>query len=132
MESMQRPESIENEPKWITDCAKIRAKALDLIEGRISLIEAAVALQKLAIWTQAQADADLVVFNRVNDDLLGLPIGVERSHWARHALAHKDLKIQAVVEKWRKPAFEAAQRLVGRYAWSLEARAALRAAGNSE
>ncbi len=129
---MQRPETIKNEPKWIKDCTKIRARALEFIEGKISLIEAAVALQKLAIWTHAQTDADLLLFNHVNDDLLGLPTGVERSHWAAHALAHEDLKIKAIVDKWQKPALEAARRLVDRYAWSLEARAALRSAGHSD
>jgi hypothetical protein len=46
---MQRPETIRNEPKWIKDCTKIRARALALIDGKISLIDAALALQKLAI-----------------------------------------------------------------------------------
>jgi hypothetical protein len=80
MQSVQCPETIKNEPKWIKDCTKIRARALDFIEGKFSLIDAAVALQKLAIWTHAQTDADLALFIRVNDDLLGLPIGVERLH----------------------------------------------------
>ena len=129
---MDRPETINNEPKWIKDCTKIHARALEFIEGKISLIDAAIALQKLAIWTHAQGDAELSLFNRVNDDLLGSAIGAERSYWAVHALAQEDLKIRAVVDKWQKPAFDAARRLVDRYAWSLEARAALRAAGHSD
>src|ERR1700689_5775305 len=43
-----RTQSIRNEPKWIKDCTKIRARALDFLEGRMNLIEAAVALQTLA------------------------------------------------------------------------------------
>jgi hypothetical protein len=65
-------------------------------------------------------------------DLLGLPIGSERSYWAPHALARDDLKIKAVVDKWQQPALDAARRLVDRYAWSLEARAALRSAGHAD
>jgi hypothetical protein len=129
---MQRPETLRNEPKWIKDCTKIRARALEFIEGKISLIDAAVALQKLAIWTHAQSDPDLSLFNRVMHDLLDLPIGSERSYWAAHALAREDLKIKAVVDKWQQPALDAAGRLVDRYAWSLEARASLRSAGHAD
>jgi hypothetical protein len=129
---MQRPETLRNEPKWIKDCTKIRARAVELIDGRISLIDAALALQTLAIWTHAQSDPDLSVFNRMLGDLLGLPIGSERSYWAPHALARDDLKIEAVVDKWQKPALDAARRLVDRYEWSLEARAALRFSGHAD
>jgi hypothetical protein len=129
---MQIPATIRNEPKWIKDCTKIRARALELLEGKISLIDAALALRKLAVWTHAQSDPDLSVFNRILGDLLGLPIGSERSYWAPHALARDDLKIKAVVDKWQQPALDAARKLVDRYSWSLEARAALRAAGHSD
>jgi hypothetical protein len=129
---MQRPATIRNEPKWIKDCTKIRARALELLDGKISLIDAAVALQKLAVWTHAQSDPDLAVFNRILCDPLGLPIGAERSYWAPHALARDDLKIKAVVDKWQQPALDAARRLVDRYSWSLEARAAFRASGHSD
>ena len=127
---MQRPETLRNESKWIKDCTKIRARALELIDGKISLIDAALALHKLAIWTHAQSDPDLSLFNRILDDLLGLPIGSERSYWAAHALPREDLKIKAVVDQWQQPALDAATRLVDRYAWSLEARAVLRSAGH--
>jgi len=130
--AMQRPVTVRNEPKWIKDCTKIRARALELVHGKISLIDAARALHKLSIWTHAQSDPDLSLFSRILDDLLGLPIGAERAHWAVHALAREDLKIKAVVDKWQQPALDAAGRLVDRYAWSLEARAALRSAGRAE
>ena len=129
---MQRPETLRNEPRWIKDCTEIRARALELVNGKISLIDAALALDKLAIWTHAQSDPDLSLFSRISDDLLELPIGSERSYWAAAALAREDLKIKAIVDKWRQPALDAARRLVDRYAWSLEARAALRSAGHAE
>jgi hypothetical protein len=129
---MQRPETIRNGPKWIKDCTKIRARALEFVEGKISLIDAAVALRKLAGWTHAQSDPDLSLFSLIMNDLLGLPIGSERSYWAPHALAREDLKIKAVVDKWQQPALDAARRLVDRYAWSLEARAVLRSGGHSD
>lgn len=130
--AMQRPNTLKNEPKWIKDCTKIRARALELVDRKISLIEAAVALQKLAFWTHAQSDPDLSVFISINRDLMGLPTGSERAYWAAHALAREDLKIQAIVDKWQHPALDAAKRLVDRYAWSLEARAALRSAGHAD
>jgi hypothetical protein len=129
---MQRPQSLRNESKWISDCTKIRARALEFIDEKISLIDAALALQKLAVWTHAESDPDLSVFSSILDDLLGLPIGSERSYWAAPALADEDLKIKAVADKWQQPALDAARRLVDRYAWSLEARAALRSAGHAD
>jgi hypothetical protein len=129
---MERPATIRNAPKWIKDCTKIRARAAELIDGKISLMDASLALQKLAIWTHGQSDPDLSVFHRVLDELLGLPIGSERSYWAPHALARDDLKIKAIVDSWQQPALAAARRLVDRYSWSLEARAALRSAGHSD
>jgi hypothetical protein len=127
---MERPQTIRNEPKWIKDCTKIRARALELVEGRISLIDAAVALQTLAFATLAQSDPDLALFMRVNENLMGLPVGAERSYWAADALAREDKKIKIVVDKWQQSAVDAARRLVDRYAWSLEDRAELRSAGH--
>jgi hypothetical protein len=129
---MKRPATVRNESKWIKDCTKIRARAFELIDGKISLIDASLALQKLALWTHAQSDPDLLVFHHILGDLLGLPIGSERAYWAPHALARDDLKIKAVVDKWHQRALDAARRLADRYAWSLEARAALRSAGHSD
>ena len=129
---MQRPETIRNEPKWIKECARIRARALEFVDGKISLVDATLALRKLAIWTHAKSDPDLSLFDRIYDDLLELPIGSERSYWAAHALAREDVKIKAVVDKWQRPALDAARRLVDRYAWSLEARTRLRSAGDAD
>jgi len=47
--AMQRPESVKDESKWIKDCTKIRARALELVDGKISLIDAALAFEKLAV-----------------------------------------------------------------------------------
>jgi hypothetical protein len=129
---MQRPDSIRNEAKWIVDCSRIRARALELIKEEISLIDAALALQKLATWTHAQTDHDLCVFDGIIADLAGLPIGSERSYWAGHALAREDLKIKVVVDRWQQPALAAARHLVDRYAWTLEARAELRHSGHAD
>ncbi len=126
---MRRPDAIRNEPRWIVLCTKIRARALDFIEGRLGMFEAAQALSKLAIWTHARDDADLKVFTLIYGEFVGLPAGPERAHWAPDALVREDAKIRAVEARWREMAQMAAARLVERYAWSLEAREALRRAG---
>jgi hypothetical protein len=63
-----RPESIRNEPKWIKDCTKIRARALDFVEGRQRLWETAKSLQVVAIWTHAKSDQGLEMFQRIYND----------------------------------------------------------------
>jgi hypothetical protein len=103
---------------------------LDFVEGRQSLPETARILSLLTMWTHAKSDPDLELFQRISGDFNGLPVGSERQFWAPHALVREDVKIQAVEERWREKALAAAARLVTRYAWSLDARAALRQNGN--
>jgi hypothetical protein len=129
---MPQPEWVTNEPQWIKHCGQIRARAEDLVAGRLGLIEAARALLPLIFWTRAQDDPDLAVFTRIDDESAVLPVGPERSQWAAHALEREDAKSRAIEEKWRDIALRAAQSLVERYRWSLEARAALRRLGSQD
>ena len=123
---MKPPKGITDESKWIRHCSQIHARAKDLREGKISLIQASVALGPLASWTRAESERDFEVFRQLRDELIGLPIGRERKWWAARALAREDIKIHAIEEKWRNKAMKAAGNLEAKYAWSLEARAALR------
>jgi hypothetical protein len=123
---MKPPKGITDEAKWIRHCSQIHARAKELREGKISLIEASVALGPLASWTRLESERDFEVFRRLRDELIGLPIGRERKWWAAHALAREDVKIQAIEDKWRSKAMKAAGNLEAKYAWSLAARAELR------
>jgi hypothetical protein len=73
-----------------------------------------------------RSDPDLDIFQRIYQAFSGSPVGSERDFWAPHAIAREDVKIQAVDERWRNVALAAVARLVTRYAWNLDARAALR------
>jgi hypothetical protein len=123
---MKPPKDITDEPKWIRHCCQIYARAKELREGKINLIEASVALGPLASWTRTESERDFEVFRRLRDDLIGLPIGRERKWWAARALAREDKKIRTIEDKWRGKAMKAAGNLEAKYAWSLAARAALR------
>lgn len=123
---MKPPKGITDEAKWIRHCCQIHARAKELREGKISLIEASVALGPLASWTRLESERDFEVFRRLRDELIGLPIGRERKWWAAHALAREDVKIQTIEDKWRSKAMKAAGNLEAKYAWSLAARTALR------
>jgi hypothetical protein len=123
---MKPPKGVTDEAKWIRHCCQIHARAKELREGKISLIEASVALGPLASWTRSESERDFEVFRRLRDDLIGLPIGRERKWWAAHALAREDENIQTIEDKWRSKAMKAASNLEAKYAWSLAARAALR------
>jgi hypothetical protein len=125
------PPGIHNEPLWIKNCTKIRARAIDFMEGRLDIFAAARMFNLFATWTRAEDDPDLSIFRRIDNDIGSLPVGEVRALWAHHALAKEDAKIHAIREKWMEAAFAAALRLRERYAWSLEARAALRKAGGS-
>ncbi|HTB87113.1 MAG TPA: hypothetical protein VK743_04155 [Steroidobacteraceae bacterium] len=123
---MKPPKGVTDEAKWIRHCCQIHARAKELREGKINLIEASVALGPLASWTRAESERDFEVFRQLRDELIGLPIGRERKWWAAHALAREDEKIQTIEDKWRSKAMKAAGNLEAKYAWSLAARAALR------
>jgi hypothetical protein len=126
---MRRPAWVTNEPQWIKHCRQIRARAEDLLAERIGVIAAARAMLPLIFWTRGQDDPDLAVFARIDGESAFLPVGPERMQWAPHALERDDAKIRAIEEKWRDAALTAAQSLIEKYAWSLEARAALRRQG---
>ncbi len=51
---MQQPGWVTNEPQWIKHCGQIRARAEDLVAGRLGVIEAARALLPLIFWTRAR------------------------------------------------------------------------------
>lgn len=123
---MKPPKGITDESKWIRHCCQIHARAKDLREAKIGLIEASIALGPLASWTRAESERDFEVFRRLRDELIELPIGRERKWWAARALAREDLKVREIEEKWRSKALKAAGNLEAKYAWSLAARAALR------
>jgi hypothetical protein len=129
---MKPPKGITDEAKWIRHCCQIHARAKELREGKISLIEASVALGPLASWTRLESEQDFEVFRRLRDELIGLPIGRERKWWAAHALAREDIKILKIQDKWRSKAMKAAGNLEAKYAWSLAAHAALRKEAHKE
>ena len=123
---MKPPKGITDEAKWIRQCCQIHARAKELREGKISLAEASVALGPLASWTRAESERDFEVFRQLRDELIELPIGRERKHWAADALAREDVKLHAIEDKWRTKAMKAAGNLEAKYAWSAAARATLR------
>jgi hypothetical protein len=113
------PAGITNVPRWEEDCRQIHARARDLIDGKISVIEAAHALRTLAVWTKAEQDSDFRPFISLCSDLIGLPVGRERQYWAKHALEREDPKIDAVERRWRPAALAAAHKLIEKYRWPL-------------
>jgi hypothetical protein len=127
---MEVPAGVRNVPLWEENCRKIHARAQDLIAGKSTLIDVALELQKLALWTHAQDDADLSIFTNVCEELVGLPIGTERQYWAKHALEREDVKIGAIVQRWSPQAKAAAHRLVEKYRWALAARQRRRRSGH--
>jgi hypothetical protein len=129
---MKPPKGVTDEPKWIRHCCQIYARAKELREGKIGLVEASVALGPLASWTRVESEGDFDVFRRLTDELVGLPIGRERKWWAVDALAREDIKIQTIEDKWRSKAMKAAGNLEAKYAWSLAAHTAQRKKARAE
>lgn len=120
MSSIPIPEGIKNKPQWRKHCRKIHARAKDLLNGRLGVIETARALCPLAFWTQVENKPDFRLFRAIASETDDLPVGTVRENWAPHALAREDARIQAAEAAWRDQALEAAARLVDRYKWAVE------------
>ena len=128
---LQVPARIRDVSRWEEHCRKIHPRALDLIAGKLTLMQAAEAIHKLAQWTLATDDPDLAVFGKMLCDSVGLPIGTERQYWSEAALEREAPRIQSWEERWRPSALAAAHRLVEKYRWALAARQRRRATGHA-
>ena len=128
---MEPPSHIQNVPHWEEQCRQIRARALDHVEGRLGVIETARALCKLAFLTGLRDDEDLTTFIVIDSETAVLPVGDVREHWNEQALVQQDVEISKAESFYRPLALEAANRLVERFEWSLEARRARRDAGHA-
>jgi hypothetical protein len=115
------PDHIQNVAQWQNHCRKIGARAVDLIEGRLGVIDAARELSKLAFWTDLRNDEDLTTFVAIDSETDDLPVGNVRQYWSAEALARKDIEIRRAEELYRRVALEAAGRLTKRFAWALDA-----------
>ena len=124
------PRGITNVARWEEQCRKIHARAKDFIDGKITLLQAAPELQRLALATLADKDPDLGIFMKICRELVGLPIGKERQYWGKHALEREDAKIDTVEKRWTPHARASAHRLVDRYRWALAARQRRRMSGH--
>ncbi|RQV22991.1 hypothetical protein DF039_10150 [Burkholderia cenocepacia] len=115
---MRIPPGITNEALWRKNCRKIRARALDLLEGRLGVIETARAMLPLASWTKVEGEPEFLLFRAIASETDDLPVGDVRAHWATDALEREDRRIEAAEKFWREKAFSAAARLVKRYQWT--------------
>ena len=68
------PEGVTNEPAWVGTCCKIRARAIDLLSGRLDVFVAALDLRELATWGRFDCDPDLQQFEPMLAETGALPI----------------------------------------------------------
>ena len=113
------PPGITNEALWRKHCRQIRARAQDLLDGTIGVIEAARALVPLAARTRAGDTPAFQIFHAIDGETCFFPVGEVRNYWAPEALAREDVAIRAAEERWRPQAIAAATALVEQYAWAM-------------
>jgi hypothetical protein len=104
---MDRPSWVRNEADRLADCAAIAQCALDLIEGRVAVIETARAMQRLAFRAHDEQDPNFTVFLAIYSESDALPVGEERKNRTPSALRGEDAKIESQ-ERWRERALQAA------------------------
>ena|ERR1700730_3704075 len=118
-QEIKTPPGITNEALWHKHCRKIRARALDLLEGRLGVIETARAMLPLAFWTKVENEPEFLLFRAIESDTDDLPVGDVRAYWAHDALKREDVRIQAAEKLWSERAFSAAANLAERYQWTV-------------
>ncbi|MGK8207176.1 hypothetical protein [Burkholderia pseudomultivorans] len=74
-EEMQLPARITSEALWLKNCRKICARALDLLEGRLGVIETAPAMLPSAYWTKVEGEPEFLLFRAIASETDDLPIG---------------------------------------------------------
>ncbi len=119
---MKIPPGVRNEELWRKHCRKIRARALDLLEGRLGVIETARVMLPLAYWTKVQNESEFLLFRAIASETDDLPVGDVRAHWAADALEREDVRIEAAEKLWREQALSAAEKLIERYQWTIARR----------
>jgi hypothetical protein len=112
------PAGIRNEALWLKRCRKIHARAKDLLEGRLSVIETARAMNVLALWTRAENEPEFQLFRAITSETDHLPVGDVRQYWAPEALEREDIDIRAAENRWRHQALIASAQLIQRYQWA--------------
>lgn len=116
---LEIPMGITNEELWRKNCRKIRARAVDLLEGRLGVIETARAMLPLARWTKVDGEPEFQLFRAIASETDDLPVGAVRALWAPGALVREDVRIRAAEAFWDERARSAATRLVERYEWTI-------------
>ncbi|MEM5317591.1 hypothetical protein [Paraburkholderia sp. JHI869] len=119
---MKIPPGVRNADLWRKHCRRIRARALDLLEGRLGVIETARLMLPLAYWTKVQNEPEFLLFRAIASETDDLPVGDVRAHWAADALEREDVRIEAAEKSWREQALSAAEKLVERYQWTIARR----------
>jgi hypothetical protein len=112
---IEPPAWVKNKDSWRKQCRRLVARAKELIEGRIGLIESAREINKYGFWFQATEDPDFMVFHALHRETGQIPLGEVRKLWAPEGLLIEELKIQSAEMKFREKAQKAARNLVKKY-----------------
>ena len=86
------------------------------------MIETARAISKLGYWAGLRDDPDVSTFVAIDSETDKLPVGEVRQYWAAHALEKEDVEIGRAERLYAATAKQAAEALVQRLSWALDAR----------
>jgi hypothetical protein len=112
---MNPPSWVKNEASWNKQCRRLIARANELIEGRIGVLEAARKITLYRFRLRAEKDTDFITFVAIDSETDHLPIGIVRQHWVGEALEKKDLEIEKTETHFRDRALKAARNLIEKY-----------------
>ena len=99
-------------PASASEHRKARDVAQSLLDGRITVLEAARALVSLAHTDAVPDVADRRLIIAVESETDDLPVGEVRNLWAPDALKEKDIEIARAEALYRDDLLQAARRIV--------------------
>jgi hypothetical protein len=107
------PENEQFSPRQRTLAeSQILSLAKQFLGGQLGVIAASRELSPLRHEVEADLAEVLLVFTGIDSETDTLPIGNLRQHWSPEALERKDCEIMEVETFYRRPAIEAASRLL--------------------
>jgi hypothetical protein len=92
----------------------VREIAQEVLESRITILEAVRKLYPLAHTDAITNEDDRTLVIAIESETDDLPIGEVRKLWAPYALQAKDAEIARCEELWKPQFLEACKRILGR------------------
>jgi hypothetical protein len=112
---MKAPDWVTSELYWKKQCSRLVALCRDVVDRRVSAIQASRTINRFRFELRAEKDPDFLTFTLIDSDTDNLPLGGVREHWSEEALVQKDAELRDAEAFYAEMAKKAAANLIKKY-----------------